>query len=139
MDLSVFKDITPLGGTTSTTRLIELPTTVAVTITVPSEYRNMASYALYRYHEGAVDTITTAKNADGEYIELSADGTQIIAHLKKFSDYALGYTAATTTSTTTAKTAPKTGDTTPILPLAGILVCGLGLAVIGKKKHISEK
>jgi len=132
LDLSVFKDITPLNGTTITTQLIELPEVIDVTVDIPEELQGKSQYFIYRYHEGTVDVLSTTKNADGEYIEVSSDGKQLILHIKKFSDYVLAYKDATMTAKS-----PKTGDNTPFMLLFVLaLASGVGFVYVSRRKRV---
>lgn len=140
LDLNVWKEIKRAGASTGTqTQLIELPEVIAVTVDIPTELQGKSEYVIYRYHEDSVDVLSATKNADGEYIEVSSDGKQLILHVKKFSDYVLGYKEATATTPTTA-TSPKTGDTTPMIPLAVLMFSGMiGIAVIIRKRKETIK
>lgn len=154
IDLSVFKAITPLGGNTTTTKLVELPSFIAVTIDIPEKEQGMKSYVIYRYHDG-VDVISTTKNADGEYIELSKDGKQLTLHIKKFSEYAIGYltvesgtepedTKPADTQPTETKpvetvmpVSPKTGDNADLFVLMVLALAsaiGMLVGISSKKK-----
>lgn len=54
----------------------------------PSQY----SYRVYRYHGGAAESLSTSKNADGEYFEITDQ--MLTLHVKKFCVYALAYYVA---------------------------------------------
>lgn len=69
------------------TPITETENLLTFTVDIPSEIQGKAEYIVLREHNGAVDAITTSKNADGEYIEVK-DNT-IIIHAKKFSAYQL--------------------------------------------------
>lgn len=144
VDLSVFKEITPLGGKTTTTKLVELPSVIAVTIDIPEKEQGMKSYVIYRYHDGGVDVISTTKNADGEYIELSKDGKQLTLYIKKFSEYAIGYTtveSGTKPTDTVKPETPKTGDNTNLFGLMMLtLVSAICIVVetYAKKRKVNH-
>lgn len=94
MDVDLTQTITT-GATGTTTNIKDLadiensPKTVAVIIHLPGELQGKNGYAIYRYHDGNVDVLTKTPNANGEYIEISSDRTQITAYLNKFSTYAV--------------------------------------------------
>lgn len=69
-----------------TSRLIE------INIPLPAELQGKATYAIYRYHGTAVDTITETPNADLERIVVDRTNWTIVLYAKKFSTYAIGYT-----------------------------------------------
>lgn len=94
IDLSVVKTVTPSGGSATVTPLVELPSLIDVYIPLPAELRGKTSYEVYRYHGTGVDTITTTANIDGEKIALVDNGTAINLTIKKFSTYAIAYTAS---------------------------------------------
>ncbi|MBC2727058.1 InlB B-repeat-containing protein [Desulfosporosinus sp.] len=99
LNLSLSKIVTPiLGGTAEQPIPIrELDDALIIDIPLPAELQGKSNYVVYRYHGTEVQTITQT-NTDGEYIELSADGKSIKLHTKKFSTYAIGYTATSTPS-----------------------------------------
>lgn len=93
LNLTVSKIITPVGGAAEQPILIDqLSDLLIIDIPLPAELRGKSGYVIYRYHGAEVQTITEVANADGEYIEVSADGKSIKLHTKKFSTYAVGYT-----------------------------------------------
>ncbi len=65
-------------------------------IPIPADYQNKASYSIFREHEGEIQEITTAANANGEYIVVNGDKTEITLYAKYFSTYALAYTEYST-------------------------------------------
>ncbi len=128
LDISVFKQITPAGEEPGEPlRLIELPSHISVVIDIPEDEQGMQNYVVYRYHEGGVDVIASTKNADGEYIEVSEDGKQITLHIKKFSEYAIGYTTAA------QEQIPNKGDNTLLYVMALVGGCVV-VAYTGKKR-----
>ncbi len=56
---------------------------------------------IFRLHNGITSTMPVKPNADGEYVEIGKD--TITLHVKKFSDYAVGYKTSTTNTTTNNK------------------------------------
>ena len=75
------------GG--STPALLE--TTNLLTIIIPFNTTGKKDVAVYRYHNGQVDTLPTTADSSGEYFEKGTDS--ITLHVKKFSTYAIGYEA----------------------------------------------
>ena len=80
-----------MDGKQTKTGLIELPKLLTFYFDIDSTMQGKQSYVVYRYHQAYIDTLTTTPNEDGEYIEVSEDGTKLILHAKKFSTYAVGY------------------------------------------------
>ena len=91
IDIVVTKIITDMDGKQTKTGLIELPKLLTFYFDIDSTMQGKQSYVVYRYHQDYIDTLTTTPNEDGEYIEISEDGTKLILHAKKFSTYAIGY------------------------------------------------
>lgn len=67
-------------------------------IELPEEMQNKTDFVVYRQHKDSsgsdgtgmrVDTLTTTKNDDDEYVEIS--GKYLIIHARYFSDYAFAY------------------------------------------------
>ena len=107
LNLTVSKIITPAGGAAEQPVLIEqLSDLLIIDIPLPAELQGKNGYVIYRYHGTEVQTITEAVNADGEYIEVSSGGKSIKLHTKKFSTYAVGYTAPSTPPTNTTPSTP---------------------------------
>ena len=75
------------GKNENFTPITETENLLTFAVDIPSEIQGKAEYIVLREHNGAVDALTTSKNADGEYIEVK-DNT-IIIHAKKFSAYQL--------------------------------------------------
>lgn len=129
LDLSVIKELVTAAGVKTEERLIELPSLIAVTVDIPAELQGKASYVVYRDHEGTIDVLSTTPNADGEYIEVSADGKQCTLHIKKFSEYVLGYTEAVNV--------PKTGDNA--MPMVFLAIAGLaGMGLICTRRKVQR-
>ncbi len=100
IDLAVFKTVKDFGGIEASGQssvLTELPDLIEVLIPLDAAHQGRANYVLYRYHGSAVDTITAVENPEHEKIELINGGTVLKATLKKFSTYAVAYTASTYT------------------------------------------
>ncbi len=95
LNLSVLKTVTPSGGVATVTTLVELPSLIEIQIPLDTALQGKTGYVIYRYHGTTVDTITTVKNADGEYIVISDDNKTISLFVKKFSTYAIAYKTAT--------------------------------------------
>ena len=66
--------------------------TQLLTIVFPFDTAGKDGFAVYRYHGSAVQTLTDTVNSEGEKIEVG-DGF-ITVYAKKFSTYAIGYTAS---------------------------------------------
>lgn len=89
VDIQVIKTVTAAGASPVKTALDEVPELLTVRIPLPAELQGKIGYTLYRIHGGEVDEITTAANSDGEKIEIVDGGTFLLAHLRKFSTYAI--------------------------------------------------
>ena len=68
---------------------------IEINIPLPAEMQGKATYAIYRYHGAAVDTITETPNGDFERIVIDRTNWTITLYAKKFSTYAIGYTNPT--------------------------------------------
>lgn len=68
---------------------------IEINIPLPADLQGKATYAIYRYHGAAVDTITETPNADLERIVVDRTNWTIALYAKKFSTYAIGYTNPT--------------------------------------------
>lgn len=60
-----------------------------LTIILPYSSWGKRVEAIYRYHDGNVDLLTTTPNSDGEYFTATKETVTVYA--KKFSTYAIGY------------------------------------------------
>lgn len=69
--------------------LTEIDSFLEIIIEIPSMYRNMDYYSVYREHDGEYDILTTSANRDGERILINESGTALCIYTKKFSTYAL--------------------------------------------------
>ncbi|MHC1722385.1 MAG: S-layer homology domain-containing protein [Aminipila sp.] len=98
VDLSVLKTVKDSSGDeipSQSATLTELPNLIDVLIPLPASLQGKSSYVVYRYHGTDVNNITTEGNADGEKFELVDNKTTIKLTVKKFSIYAIAYTAPT--------------------------------------------
>lgn len=165
IDIVVTKIITDMDGKQTKTGLIELPKLLTFYFDIDSTMQGKQSYVVYRYHQDYIDTLTTTPNEDGEYIEISEDGTKLILHAKKFSTYAIGYSdeaktvdnksvavealiekantpvvtpAPTPTAAPVAKAAPDTGDNSTAWLFMMTLFAGTGIAVFSRKKKVNR-
>ncbi|HEX3038373.1 MAG TPA: InlB B-repeat-containing protein [Oscillospiraceae bacterium] len=128
LDFSVFKTVTPSAGTPTTTRLTELPKLIEILIPLDSSLQGKSGYAIYRYHGAAVDTITETPNADGEYLSVNAEKTQVTLYIKKFSTYAIAYGTASknnVSSISTSQTPVKNQDTGDHTPVHSLVLLGM--------------
>ena len=91
LDLTVEKTVTPQAGEAKTTTISDTGALLETVIRLPDGLQGKSSYTVYRLHGGAVDTLTTSRNTDGEYIEVSADKTVITIHARRYSEYVLAY------------------------------------------------
>ncbi len=65
---------------------------IVIELTIPESMRGYVDFLVHRRHGNETHILTTAKNDDGEYIEIAADKSKVTLHVKKFSEYALvGY------------------------------------------------
>ena len=103
LDVDMTKTSTSSSGASEESAITATSNLITIIIPLPAELQGKANYVVYRAHDygsGVVaDAITTtAKN--GEYIEVNSDKTQITAHLKYFSTYAIAYTTSSSTPST---------------------------------------
>ncbi|GEM_PF-5307231 len=67
---------------------------IKIIVPIPADLQGKTSnlYRVYRDHENEpTHTIQAKPNADGEYLELNAEGQTLTLYVKKFSVYALAY------------------------------------------------
>lgn len=102
MELSISKTV---DGTTT-----EVADTGDVTIEIVLAFdrTGKSNIAVYRYHDGSVDTLTTQASNNGEKYEV--DDESIAIYAKKFSVYAIGYTTAITNPTTPSRPSSSSGS-----------------------------
>jgi|LGVF01.2.fsa_nt_gb uncharacterized repeat protein (TIGR02543 family) len=132
IDLSVLKT-----SESSTKKMSELPSLIDVFIPLNDALQGKTDYAIYRYHDSAVDTITTIANDQGEKIELVDGGKTIKLSIKKSSTYAIAYDDTTKTRISSSNN-PKTGNNRSLVPISatmGLIVLGFGLYIKNKKKQ----
>lgn len=104
LDVTLVQTVTPSGGDATTSDIRNLsdvngaPELLDVVIHLPLELQGKESYVIYRYHEGAVNVLNGTPNALGEYIEVNDSKTEIIAHVCKFSTYAIAFSNTSTVS-----------------------------------------
>ncbi len=93
IDISKYTDNAKVDGFNETSDLIEL------IIPLETALQGKDNYCVYRSHKDSIshiesiDTITNTPNSDKEFLYLSTDGKSIILHVKKFSTYAIAYSA----------------------------------------------
>lgn len=99
LDLSVLKTVKDSSDVTITDgeKLTTLAALIEITVKIPSALQGKTGLTLYRVHNGAAQVMPTSPDGNGEYYEISADGTYMTLHVKNFSIYALGYTAFSVT------------------------------------------
>ena len=99
LDVDLTKTATSSSGVSEETSISATSTPIKIIIPLPAELQGKAGYVVYRAHNyggGVVaDAISTVANANGEYIEVSSDKTQLTAYLKYFSTYAIAYADST--------------------------------------------
>lgn len=95
LELSISKTVD--GTTTEVTDTGD----VAIEIVLAFDRTGKSNITVYRYHDGSVDTLTTQASNNGEKVEV--DDESIAIYAKKFSVYAIGYTAAITNPTTPSR------------------------------------
>lgn len=95
MEFSISKTVD--GTTTEVTDTGD----VTIEIVLAFDRTGKSNIAVYRFHDGSVDTLTTQASNNGEKFEV--DDESIAIYAKKFSVYAIGYTAAITNPTTPSR------------------------------------
>ncbi len=100
LDIDMTKTSTSGSGVTEESPVTATNSLIKIIIPLPAALQGKAGYAIYRAHDyggGVVaDTITTTVNANGEYIEINGDKTQVTAYLKYFSTYAVAFANGST-------------------------------------------
>ena len=89
VELTIRKEVTTKSGEVESENVSELNSTVEIVI--PFDCTGKTDIKVHRYHGDQVDTLTTTPNVNGEWVELGGD--HIVIHSKKFSTYAIGYSA----------------------------------------------
>lgn len=90
IDLDLIKTVTTADGTKTETPVTNSPQIIEAVIQLPAELQGKPNYTVYRVHGNTVDTLTGTPNADGEYITVNSDKTQITVYANKFSTYGVG-------------------------------------------------
>ena len=91
LELKVSKTVTEFSGSSETTPVTDTDVLLETIIRLPAELQGKDSYTVYRLHGTDVHTLTAQKNANGEFIEVSSDGTAITIHAKLYSEYVIAY------------------------------------------------
>ena len=95
LELEVSKIVTPGGnGDIRVTTVDDTGMLLETTVLLPEVLQGKGGYTVYRLHEGAVQTLTTTPNEQGEYIEISADKASITIHARLYSEYVIAYQEA---------------------------------------------
>ncbi|MBP3509325.1 YDG domain-containing protein [Oscillibacter sp.] len=89
--LTVEKTVTESGNTPTTTNISDTGVLLETTLLLPAALQGKDSYTVLRLHDGAVHTLTTSPNADGEFFEVSADKTAITIHARYYSAYVIAW------------------------------------------------
>ncbi len=92
LDLELTKTVTSSSGT-NTTEIDDSKVPITTVIHLPAEIQGKSGYTVYRFHnvggEEEMQTITTSRNASGEYLQVIRDGTAIEIHATLYSVYVL--------------------------------------------------
>lgn len=97
LDVDIEKTVIDTSGGFSDQSITALDDTLTLMIPLPEELQGKYEYTVYRTHDYGgttgvkVDKITTTRNANNEYIEISGDKTYLTLHAKFFSTYAIAY------------------------------------------------
>ena len=91
LDLEVSKTVTPSSGTQTITTVTDTGILLETVIRLPAVLQGKDSYTVYRLHGAQVHKLTAAPNANGEFIEVSADKTAITIHARLYSEYVIAY------------------------------------------------
>jgi len=109
LDVNIEKTVTDTsGGVADQSQITSLDDALTLMIPLPEELQGKYEYTVYRTHDYGgttgvkVDKITTTRNANNEYIEISGDKTYLTLHAKFFSTYAIGYKDKKKKSSSTA-------------------------------------
>ncbi|MEN6312746.1 MAG: InlB B-repeat-containing protein, partial [Clostridiaceae bacterium] len=126
LDIDMTKTTTTSNGASDNSQITATSSLIKIIIPLPAELQGKDSYVVYRAHDygGGVVTeaITTTANANGEYIEVSSDKTQITAYLKYFSTYAIAYNNASQSDSDSGSGSSST-QTYEIISTAGAGGC----------------
>ncbi len=92
LDLELKKTVTS-GGRSETENITDSKVPITTVIHLPAEIQGKSGYTVYRFHnvggEEEMQTITTSRNANGEYLQVIRDGTAIELHAEFYSTYVL--------------------------------------------------
>ena len=91
LELEVRKTVTPLNGTPTSTVVEDTDILLETIIRLPAALQGKDSYTVYRLHGTEVQKLTAARNANGEFIEVSSDKTTITIHARLYSEYVITY------------------------------------------------
>lgn len=91
LELKVSKTVTEADGKSATTPVTDTDVLLETIIQLPAALQGKDSYTVYRLHGTYVHALTAQKNENGEYIEVSGDGTAITIHAKLYSEYVIAY------------------------------------------------
>lgn len=164
IDLSLEKILRDQHGSVDQTKsgLIadaETPGLLEIVVPLPKELQGMENYAVYRYHNGAVQSITTQPDpVTGEYIKLNDSKTVLTIYAKFFSLYAIAYTTppsygmATSRPTISLPSNPEGGSVTlsddrktiTVTPddgyeIADVLIDGVSVGAVASYKFSDNK
>ena len=130
LELTVEKTVTENGAVVERENIPDTGVLLKTTITLPAELQGKSGYVVYRLHGDAVHVLTETPNANGEFITVSADKTQITICARLYSEYVIAYQTSGSSgggyhpvNPTPAKaTSANTGD-------AGVLLYGVTAAL----------
>ena len=143
LELTVEKTVTANGVVESKQTIPDTGVLLKTTITLPAELQGKSGYVVYRLHGDAVHVLTETPNANGEFITVSADKTQITICARLYSEYVIAYQTGGSSGggyhpvnpTPVKATSANTGD-------AGVLLYGVtavlsltGTAWLGAKSR----
>lgn len=130
LELTVEKTVTANGVVESKQTIPDAGVLLKTTITLPTELQGKSGYVVYRLHGDAVQVLTETANANGEFITVSADKTQITICARLYSEYVIAYQTGGSSGggyhpvnpTPVKATSANTGD-------AGVLLYGVTAAL----------
>lgn len=91
VEINAQKTVQNAWHDSDTLLVTEIDYPIEVVIELPSNYRDLTDYMVYRIHNGKVDILNFSPNSDGEYIALSENGRYFHIYTKKFSTYAVAF------------------------------------------------
>ena len=130
LELTVEKTVTANGAVVERTNIPDTGVLLKTTITLPAELQGKSGYVVYRLHGDAVQVLTETANANGEFITVSADKTQITICARLYSEYVIAYQSSGSSGggyhpvnpTPVKATSANTGD-------VGVLLYGVTAAL----------